>query len=94
MSQMEYNRGLLIPTKIRYLDLTDEEYEDYLDDGYACIHGQMYEVAWENQGEDLDEIARAEVYENGVIAFETYHYNGGAHWTEVVEYALKRNKSE
>ena len=30
----------------------------------------------------------ARVNEDGSIDFHTYHYNGGGHWTEVVEEAL------
>lgn len=37
-------------------------------------------------------IANADVQDNGDIHFETYHYNGGAHWTEVVEGALRENR--
>ena len=94
MSKMEYNKGKLIPVNVKYEDCDFDEYDEYLENGYACVNGEIYKVDWENQSEDLDEIARASVYSDGTIDFETYHYNGGAHWTEVVEYALKRNKIE
>ena len=94
MSKMEYNKGKLTPIYVDTEHFTDEDYEMYTENGFALIDGEIYQVEWESRSEDLDEIARATVNSDGTIDFETYHYNGGAYWTEVVEYALERNKSE
>ncbi len=91
MSKMEYNKGKLIPIDVEYEDCCEDEYDYYLDNGYACVNGEIYMVDWENRSEDLDDIARASTNSDGTIDFETYHYNGGAHWTEVVEVALKKS---
>jgi len=91
MSEMEYNKGKLIPIYVDTEHFTDEDYEMYTENGFELIDGEIYQVDWENRAEDLDEIARATVNSDGTIDFETHHYNGGAHWTEVVEYALKKS---
>ncbi len=69
-------------TKLEYLRENSEEF------GLVFIKDLCYRVTFENEREDLYQLARAEVQPNGDIHFETYHYNGGAHWTEVVEGAL------
>lgn len=51
---------------------------------------RIYKVVWEVEGDtDYPDFADVERLPNGDISFHTYHYNGGAHWTEVVEGALK-----
>lgn len=90
MSEMEYNKGKLIPTGVSTKDMSEEERDDlYDDDSVAVVNGLVYKVEWEARREDLYHLARANVNEDGSIDFETYHYNGGAYWTEVVESALK-----
>lgn len=90
MSDMEYNKGKLIPTGVSTKDMSEEERDElYDDDSVAIVNGLVYKVEWEARREDLYELARANVNEDGSIDFETYHYNGGGCWTEVVESALK-----
>jgi hypothetical protein len=107
MSDMEHNKGKLIP-----FDLTEEvakalveaknedlEYETYLeqvesdytwyDEGLAYVGNRYYKAEFEIQGGELYGFAEANMNEDGSIDFNTYHYNGGGHWTEVVEGALK-----
>lgn len=107
MSEMEHNKGKLIP-----FDLTEEvaktlveaknedlEYETYLeqvesdytwyDDDLAYVGDKYYKAQFEIQRGELYGFAEAVANEDGSIDFNTYHYNGGAHWTEVVERALK-----
>lgn len=86
MSQMEYNKGVLIPVNVDTELFDDEAFEAYTENGYVRIHDEIYEVKWEVQRGELDEIKNVKVCdETGVIFFETYHHNGGAHWTEIVE---------
>ncbi|MNC02955.1 hypothetical protein D3C81_2033320 [compost metagenome] len=90
MSEMEYNKGVLIPTHIDTEHFGEDEYDTYRElDGFEVIDGEIYEVNWEiRRGTLEDGFARVTTKNNGEIHFETYHYNGGAHWTEVVENKL------
>ena len=95
MSKMEYNKGCLIPVTWEEIlaefpdaDMIDLPYDT--DGKYECFMGKLYRAEFEVQGGDLDQIARATEREDGTIEFETYHYNGGAHWTEVVEQGLRK----
>ncbi|ALP47190.1 hypothetical protein phiGrn1_0305 [Vibrio phage phi-Grn1] len=106
MSQMEYNKGVLTPVHKSIEELAEELVTDlpgfydskveYLRDN-ACEFGlefildKPYTVTFSHEREELCHIANADVQENGDIHFETYHYNGGAHWTEVVEGALRES---
>jgi hypothetical protein len=89
MSEMEYNKGILIPTHIDTEHFGQDEYETYSENGYVVLDGEIYTVKWEVQRGEIDQINNVRVCdETGYIFFETYHYNGGAHWTEVVESKL------
>lgn len=92
MSEMEYNKGKLVPTGVDTELFSEDDFETYRENGFEVIDGEVYEVQWEIRRGDLDEIARASVDDDGAIHFETYHYNGGAHWTEVVEQALDKQQ--
>lgn len=88
MSDMEYNRGKLIPTGIDIDDYREspDELEDLLhDNGFEVVCGEIYEVEWQNKREELYGFQRVSKNDDGTINFETYHYNGGGHWTELVE---------
>lgn len=101
MSQMEYNKGELIPVKKSFKDIYEEccgagatppygTYEEYIRDdfgefGYVVIKDKPYKIQWDARAEELYEFADVEERSDGVVEFSTYHYNGGAHWTEVVE---------
>ena len=89
---MEYNKGKLIPTGRKVSEMSEEEVDVLYDtDEYAEINGEVYKVEWAARGEELYSIENANKNEDGSIDFETYHYNGGGHWTEVVESALKND---
>lgn len=109
MSQMERNKGKLIPTEINeeiakqaVIDkgyLLQEYYENYLEqfsddpswyaENIVRVSGKWYKVEFEIEGGDLDFFANVKKNTDGSIEFDTYHYNGGGHWTEVVAGALK-----
>jgi hypothetical protein len=88
---MEYNRGRLIPTGIdpEIYSENPDELDDLLhDNGLVSIDGEIYQVEWQNKREQLYGFQRVKLNDDGSIDFETYHYNGGGHWTECVESAL------
>lgn len=92
MSEVERNKGRLIPTDIDTEHFTDDNWDDVYSEGMVCIDGELYTVEWEVESEiDYDFV---EVKENadGSIDFHTMHYNGGAHWAEVVEHKLNERK--
>lgn len=89
MSEYERNKGKLIPVDVDTEHFTDEDFETYTENGFAVIDGEVYEVQWEVKSEsDAPDFSDVRVNEDGSIDFHTYHYNGGAYWTEVVEKAL------
>lgn len=104
MSENERNTGKLVPiemtlSKVRTLcpnwayPLEDErDWREALgetyDDKYVQLNGKWYEVV-DHRCDDEFHRVRVEVGEDGVISFDTFHYNGGAHWTEVVEAAME-----
>lgn len=89
MSEMERNKGKLVPTEIDTENFSDADWDSYTENGFAVIDGEIYEVDWEIQrGFGGIEFADVKVNEDGSIDFHTYHYNSRAHWTEVVEDAL------
>lgn len=109
MSEMEHNKGKLIPFEMNeevakqlvlaadadneegfssYLEQVEEDYT-WFDEDLCKINGKWYKSVFEIKSGELYGFAEAKVNEDGSIDFNTYHYNGGAHWTEVVERALK-----
>lgn len=88
MSEMEHNKGRLIPTGVDTEHFTEEDYENYRENGFEVIDGEIYEVEWDIKRGELYGFQHASVDRYGIIHFETYHYNGGGHWTECVEAAL------
>ena len=71
-----------------YLEQMSDDYTWY-DEDLAKIAGKWYKVEFEIKRGELYGFAEAVANEDGSINFNTYHYNGGGHWTEVVEGALK-----
>lgn len=52
------------------------------------MNGEWYEVL-DHQTPDATECyCNLKYLDDGTIEFDTYHYNGGAHWTELVEEKL------
>lgn len=89
MSSYERNKGTLKPTGVDTEHFTDDHFELYEENGFVCIDGEIYSVEWEvRRDTSSPEFADVKVNEDGSIDFHTYHYNGGAHWTEVVEGTL------
>lgn len=93
MSEVERNKGKLIPQDIDTELFDDEAFEDYEENGFVVIDREIYAVEWEVKRDTCSDYF-ADVTENpdGSIDFHTMHYNGGGHWTEVVEYALEKGK--
>lgn len=89
MSEMEYNKGKLIPTGIDTELFDDEAFDQYMENGYEVIDSEIYEVIWETRRGELYDFCNVKENDDGSIEFETYHYNGGGHWTELVEKKLK-----
>jgi len=91
MSSYERNKGKLIPTGMDTEHFTEDDWENLYEQGFFDIDGEVYEVVWEVKRDgDQYEFAEVNVNEDGSIDFHTLHYNGGAHWTEVVEEALMK----
>lgn len=92
MSTVERNKGLLIPQNIDTENFTEEDFETYSENGFVVLDDEIYAVQWEVQREtDCDYFADVHYdAKTGCIHFHTMHYNGGAHWTEVVEGALNK----
>lgn len=93
MSDYERNKGKLIPQFIDTEHFDDEAFEAYIENGFVVIDREIYKVEWElKRFQDYVEFADVKVDQNtGVIHFHTLHYNGGAHWTEVVEDTLGKD---
>lgn len=89
MSEMEHNKGRLIPTNIDTELFDEDTFEEYSENGFVVIDGEIYLVEWEVQRGELHGFADVVENEDSSINFDIYHYNGGGHWLEVVERALK-----
>ncbi len=58
--------------------------------GMAMIDNILYKVEFSVEGgEEIDEFCNIHKNEDGTFLFDTYHYNGSAHWTELLEGKLK-----
>lgn len=100
MSDCERNKGKLIPVswdticKALEVEGLEEDFYEFLDrigesGKYEQIGDDWYEIVWEvKRSHQCDYFADVTKNEDGSIDFHTMHYNGGAHWTEVVEGAL------
>lgn len=74
----------------------DDDVMDFLLDSYekyAVIGDKVFLIKWELQGETEAYINELEKIDGG-YSFFTYHYNGGAHWTELVEQKMQELNSE
>lgn len=92
MSTVERNKGILTEVTIQQIkedfpsaDLYDLEWDT--NGKYVRIRDKYFRVFWEVQGErDCNyfcEVARDEIDDS--IHFHILHYNGAAHWTELLE---------
>lgn len=108
MSRTELNKGKLIPTHKTVEEYANEVITGELPSYYSSkkdalldeqdehnitvINNMVYRVEFEIRRGYAEEFADARKNEDGSIEFMTCHYNGGAHWTEVVEEVLKEKK--
>lgn len=94
MSEVERNKGRLIPVNIDTEHYTEDDFDDLYAEGFVNINGEIYEVQWEVKRDTDTPDYFADVTENpdGSIDFHTMHYNGGGHWAEVVEEVLNRDQ--
>lgn len=108
MSEMEYNKGRLVKELRSIKEVAEDEIilcpkyynskeEYFLDcfiyetDNYILLDDILYRVEWDVRQGELDQINNVSL-DGEDILFETYHYNGGGHWSELVE--SKINKLE
>lgn len=96
MSAYERNKGKLekVFAEVITKSYPDIDFEDLLwttNEEFVEIGAEFYKVYWEVRGEtDTPEFAEVFATEDGrFLNFHTYHYNGGAHWSDVVEDRLK-----
>lgn len=73
-----------------YLEQVSDDYTWY-DESLCRVNDKWYKVEFEVRKGDSYEFAEVTENEDGTVDFHTYHYNGGAHWTEVVEDALNES---
>lgn len=96
MSQMEYNKGTLREVSWEYItrlyeDADPDDLPYTTEEMFERIGGKYYEVEFLVRRGDLEnDFCNLDVRCYGEIDFETYHYNGGAHWTEIVGDEIKR----
>lgn len=91
MSYTERNKGKLVfVSENPFPDWFDEDE----DEQHCVIADKLYKVLFEINGEEFYGMANVTVNEDLSIDFDTVHYNGGAHWIEVVEDKLKRINKE
>jgi len=94
MSDMEHNKGKLIPINLDLENYDEDTLDELLhDNDWQLIDGEVYSVEWEVKRGELYGFGQAKQNEDGSIDFNTYHYNGGGHWTEVVENALENGST-
>lgn len=97
MSEMEHNKGVLRPLKsldgLKKYPKWYSNVQEALANGevttsdgkeVVTIAGKQYVVDYEIQRGELCNFANVSVV-GDEIHFETYHYNGSAYWTEIVE---------
>jgi hypothetical protein len=89
MSDMERNKGKLIPTGIDTENYTDEDFDTLYENGFMLIDGEVYEVEWEVKREDCYDFADVVEHDDGSISFHTYQYNSCG-LEDVLHHALKK----
>lgn len=100
MSAIERNKGKLIKVswdeiKELYPNAAVDDIEWDTKNTFTVINGEFYRVEWEVNGyTDIIEFSDVTKNDDGSIDFHTLHYNGGSHWTELVEWSLNRESNE
>lgn len=92
MSSMEYNKGVLFKSSFdealkEYPDADIDDLEWDTGSNFVCIDGRVFKVKWDSKNNyDWEpEINNVSKNDDSSFSFETYHYNAGAHWTELLE---------
>lgn len=94
MSEMERNKGVLIPEHIDTEDYAEDDFDTLQENGFMVIDGEVYSVKYEVEDEqDCYGFADVTVKDDGTVEFHTYHYNGGGSLEEVIEGAYLREVS-
>ncbi len=93
MSEMELNKGKLIPAGIDTENYTDEDFDTLYENGLIFVGGEWYEVDYEIKSSDCYGFRHVSVNSDGSIDFITYHYNGGGSLGEVIENAIENGNS-
>jgi hypothetical protein len=75
------------------VDLFDATADNYEIETIVKLKGKLYEVQELFEGEPDPYYTEVELMKDGSYTFETQYYNGGTHWTELVEDELK-NRGE
>lgn len=89
MSEMERNRGLLVPLIGR---ISQSVQDDPSEHGLIEINGTLYKPLFEVEREtEANGFAFVRKGDNNIIVFHTLHYNGGASLEEVIESALNKD---
>jgi hypothetical protein len=110
MSETEINRGRLVPdirlpaaiAEVVVLSVpkwaaskVDAFTDDPANYGYEYINNVYYKLEDHSCEDDTDDICELNLNtDNGEITFMTKHYNGGGHWTELIESKLKENSND
>ena len=69
-----------------FLEMVMDDPDHY---GFEVINNKPYLVEFDMKGGDeIREFCEIEEGRDGSIRFDSYHYNGGGHWTELVENAI------
>ncbi len=88
MSEMERNKGMLIPTGVDTENFSQEDFDTYTENGFLVVDNEIYEVEWAIKAGDAYGFADVSVDNDGNIHFHTLHYTGGGSLTEVIEAEL------
>lgn len=93
MSDVERNKGKLIPSGIDTEFFTDEDWDNAYDNGMLLVDGELYIVEYEVEASiTYDSFADIVVNDDGTIHFHTMHYNGAESLGEVIERALNEKR--
>lgn len=104
MSEFERNKKQLIPVtedieviaenaiteKSKWFETKIKQFtDDPIEYGYVFINEVIYRVVDLPVEDHEPEYCNISKNEDGSFTFESYHYNGGAHWYELLEGKLK-----
>ena len=108
MSEYERNKGILIPVSESDESIAervvkeipgwaeskvDAFLENASEYGYERLNGKLYQMERLDVIDHDPEYCKIHINSVGDIEFESYHYNGGGRWTEMVEQAIANFKA-